>query len=491
MLMIPCSQRFDQSTMSNLLDADPVVQRYRNFLALFDWRVVPEPPVKPSQPGRPAHPLCAYLKALLLKRNEGFASCTQLRRFLVEHPLLVLELGFRPVLDVRQPYGFDVGRTVPTDRWLREQQRTLEQAVLQDLLVATVQDLREAIPGLGEVVAFDTTHIYAFVKENNLRVYVKDRYKKEVQPKGDPDCRLGVKKGSNQDKPPDASSSTSASAPSQVQASAPSTTTTKRGRTPKSAQDGKSADKKAQEKKDGKECLWGYGSGVASATVAGYGDVVLAEYTQPFNENDVSYFVPLYIRAVAALGGFPTHITADAAFDTWYAYQTVAPRGGIAAIPLNSHGHPESHYDPDGTPLCDKGLRMHPTYQFSHTNGYCSQRFRCPLLFPQATGQTCDHEQFAKGKGCVKDPNWDAGGRMRVMLDRQSPLYHAIYDQRTSTERINSQSKAMGIKRPVVRNLRSIRNLNTLTYLVINARALQRARDLNASLLTTQVGKVL
>ncbi len=30
--------------------------------------------------------------------------------------MLVLELGFRPVLDVTQPYGFDVERTVPTAR---------------------------------------------------------------------------------------------------------------------------------------------------------------------------------------------------------------------------------------------------------------------------------------------------------------------------------------------------------------------------------------
>ena len=84
----------------------------------------------------------------------------------------------------------------------------------------------------------------------------------------------------------------------------------------------------------------------------------------------------------------------------------------------------------------------------------------------------------------------EAGGRMRVMLDRQGPLYHAIYDQRTSTERINSQSEALGIKRPKVRNIHSIRNLNTLTYLVINARALQRVRTLNASLLTTQRHKI-
>jgi len=239
-----------------------------------------------------------------------------------------------------------------------------------------------------------------------------------------------------------------------------------------------------------KEYLWGYGFGVASATVPGYGDVVVAESTLPFNENDITYFVPLYIRTVATLGFFPTHITADAAFDAWYTYQMVVYRRGIAAIPLNQHGHPESQRDRDGVPWCAKGLRMHPTYQFSHTYGYLSQRFRCPLLFPQASGQTCDHPQFLKEKGCVKDLNWELGGQMRVTLNRDGPLYKGIYKQRTSTERINSQSKELGIKRPKVRNIRSVRNLNTLTYLVINARALQRARELNASLLTTQLKKV-
>src|SRR5213080_3698936 len=230
MLMIPYSLTFDQSTMSHLLDADPVVQRYRAFVALFNWSVVPDPVVEPCQPGRRPHPQSAYVKALLLKLNEGFASCTQLRRFLVEHPLLVLELGFRPVLDVTQPYGFDVARTVPTARWLREKQRTLEQPVLQALLLETVQALREEIPGLGEIVAFDVTHIYAWVKENNWRAYVSERFKKDQQPKGDPDCRLGVKKSTNQQQ----------------------------------------ADGSTKERK---ELLWGYGSGVATAIVAGYGDV--------------------------------------------------------------------------------------------------------------------------------------------------------------------------------------------------------------------------
>ncbi len=233
MTMIPCSSTFDQQTLTLMLEHDPVVQRYRTFFALFEWRVVPEPPLDPSQPGKRAHPQRAYIKALLLKVEEDLTTCTRLRRFLVEHPLLVLELGFRPILDVSQPYGFDVERTVPTARWLREKQRTLEQPVLQALLLETVQALREEIPGLGEVVAFDVTHIYAWVKENNWRAYVTERFKKDQQPKGDPDCRLGVKKSFNQEQA-----------------------------------DGS--------KKERKELLWGYGSGVTTATVPGYGDVILA-----------------------------------------------------------------------------------------------------------------------------------------------------------------------------------------------------------------------
>jgi hypothetical protein len=140
------------------------------------------------------------------------------------------------------------------------------------LLHASVQALREEIPGLGEVVAFDVTHIYAWVRENNPRVYVEGAFNVTHIPKGDPDCRLGVKKSSNQVQP-----------------------------------DGTTKEKK--------ESLFGYGSGVATCTDPVYGDVVLAEYAQPFNEGDITYFVPLYIRTVATLGFFPTHITADAAFD--------------------------------------------------------------------------------------------------------------------------------------------------------------------------------
>jgi len=443
--IIPFSPHFDQSTLGKLIDADPVVQRYRQLFTLFDWSALD--PVATTGPGRPAHPLSAYIKALLVRIGEHLSSTPRWRAYLLDHPLLVLELGFRPHLDLGMAYGFRVESTVPCVRHLNTVLRHLDGQALSGLLTQTVHALQSEIPGLGEVVAYDVKHIYANVKENNPRVHMKDRFCKERQPTGDPDCRVGVKRSTNQTQP-----------------------------------DGS--------KKEIKEYLWGYGSGVAAATVAGYGDVVIAERTLPFNEADVTHYLPLFLRSVLALDQFPIHITADAAFDFWYVYETVAHRQGIGAIPLNSHGHEEVPLDPDGTPRCSAVLRMHPTYQFAHTNGYRAQRFRCPLLFPAHTGQSCAHEQFLKGKGCVKDRNLEKGGLMRLMLDRHSPLFHAVYDQRTSCERINSQAKDFGIERPKARNMRSVRRLNTAIYITINAKALQRARAINASLLTPLRGLV-
>src|SRR3989440_2891953 len=437
--IIPFSRQFDQPTIHHLIAADAVVQRYRTLFALFDWSTL-DPPHKRG-PGNPGHPKSAYVKALLVRIGEHLSSTPRWRAYLLDHPLLVLELGFRPHLDRNSPYGFDVAKTVPCVRHLNDILQRLDQHWLSDLFTQTVHALQAEIPGLGEVVAYDVKHIYANVKENNPRVYMKDRFCKERQPTGDPDCRVGVKRSTNQEQP-----------------------------------DGSTKVKK--------EYLWGYGSGVAAATTPDYGDVVIAEHTLPFNEADVTHYLPLFLRSVLALDQFPLHITADAAFDFWYVYETVAHRAGIGAIPLNMHGHEEVPLDADGTPRCSAGLRMHPTYQFAHTNGYRAQRFRCPLLVPIRTGQSCAHEQFLKGKGCVKDRNPEKGGLMRLMLDRQGPLFQAVYDQRTSCERINSQAKDFGIERPKARNIRSIRRLNTLIYITINAKALQRARAINASLLT-------
>ena len=78
-----------------------------------------------------------------------------------------------------------------------------------------------------------------------------------------------------------------------------------------------------------------------------------------------------------------------------------------------------------------------------------------------------------------------------MTLKRDDPFFKAVYRQRTSTERGNSHAKALGLERPKVRQIRSVRNLNTLTYVLINLHALQRARTRNANLLTTLLGHVV
>ena len=409
-----------------------------DFFAVVDWTAVPERANGRAWPGPQPHPRTAYIKALLVKLKEGKSYISDLRRFLVRQPVLVLLVGFRPVRDASQPFGFNVQQTVPCERWLRACQQHLDNAWLQALLTDTVHHLQAEIPGLGVTVATDVKHIFAWVQQNNPKAYVSQRYDPERQPAGDPDCRLGVKRHHNQEEP-----------------------------------DGTS--------QAHKEYIWGYGTGVASATSPRYGDVVLAEYTQPFNEVDITYFEPIRQRTTATLGFAPTNWTADAAYDAWYVYQAAAEQGGIAAVPFNQRGQPLPVLDERGWPRCAHGLSIHAGYLSREQAGFHTQRLHCPLLFPEPTGQICDHEQFVKGPGCTKQVNVELGGLMRLSLDRHADAYRAVYKQRTSTERINSQATALGIERPHVRNLHSVRNLNTLTYILINARALDRVRAVNTS----------
>lgn len=397
---------------------------------------MPERDESQPWPGSRPHPEKAYVKALLVKKREKFDYVTDLRRFLVKHPLMVLELGFHPVKEDTQPYGFDVEETVPCDRWLRHKQQVMDNDILQAVFRETVHDLQAEIPELGDTPVIDTKHIYAWVKENNPREFVTNRYDPKKQPTGDPDCRLGVKRSKNQDE--------ETGEPTKVE----------------------------------KEYLWGYGTGIMAATHPQYGDVVLAEYTLPFNEADSTYFAPLYERLVETIGFRPSFFAADAAFDAWHIYQPFAEVGGMAAIPLNLRGHPQPKLGPGGFHLCPRCLEMFPSYEYDHPKGYRAQLLRCPKLFPVKVVQSCDHKQFAKGVGCVKHINIEAGGWMRIQIDRQSDEYKQLYKQRTASERINSQAKDYGIERPKVRNGHSVVNLNTLTYIVINARALQRVRNI-------------
>lgn len=226
---------------------------------------------------------------------------------------------------------------------------------------------------------------------------------------------------------------------------------------------------------------WGYASGIVTAKLPGWGEFVLAEYTQPFNVGETTYFFPLMQQVEGRLGFRPRFGALDAAFDAFYIYDYFDQAGGFAAVPLVDRGRPTRPFDADGQPLCDAGLAMPMKATFadrSHLMPHERGRYVCPLLFPVATGQPCPvaHKKWPEG-GCVSTLPISRGTRIRNQLDRTSEQYTRLYAQRTTTERIFSQAKELGIERPKLRNAHSIANLNTLTYVLLNLRTWQRCRQ--------------
>ncbi len=229
---------------------------------------------------------------------------------------------------------------------------------------------------------------------------------------------------------------------------------------------------------------------MVATKVDGWGEFVLAELTQPFDQPDVSYFFPLMANVERRLGFRPRFGAFDAAFDAFYVYAYFHRDGqqdlesAFAAVPFSEGGGHKLTFDQNSLPLCKAGLPMPLRYTlWSKTTLVHHERGRhvCLLLFPEETGQTCpiDHKRWPKG-GCTTTIPTSIGSRIRYQLDRQGEAYKHVYKQRTANERINSQAVELGIERPKLRNSRAIGNINTLIYVLINLRALQRIRQRKA-----------
>lgn len=430
----------------------PVAMRYLELLGPLAWDKFPERDLQLGSHMRPV-PYATFAAACLVKLDQQLPTMGALRRYLVEHPPLVWLLGFPLLRSHDYPWGFDANASLPTRRHLTRLLRRMPNPALQGLLDSTVAllqtELSEVAIRLGESISLDTKHIIAWVQENNPKAYVNDRYNKDKQPKGDPDCRLGCKRRHNQQASPQAPPPTPSRNPQPAE-------TVSVG-----------------------EYYWGYASGVVATKVPQWGEFVLAELTQPFDQPDVSYFFPLMADVERRLGFRPKYGAFDASFDAFYVYQHFHEAGGFAAVPFSERGgHKDRRFDPEGLPLCPAGLAMPLKYTFTDHSSLVEHeagRYGCPLLFPEANGQSCplNHKRWAKD-GCVTTMATSVGARLRYQLDRHSEAYKQVYKQRTANERINSQAVELGIERPKLRNGQAIANLNTLIYVLINLRALLR-----------------
>jgi hypothetical protein len=391
---------------------------------------------------------------------------SHLRDYLIEHPALVWLLGFELKPDPTAPHGFNVAASVPSRKQLGRVLRDLDNAALQFLLTRTVQIIGEQLPPelrFGDEISMDTKHILAWVAENNPKAYIKegDRLNKHRQPKGDPDCKLGCKKKRND--------SPEAEGPPDPAPSSNSPAKKKKRPTNFSRLD---------------VDYWGYASGVVATKVPGYGEFVLAELTQTFDRPDISYFFPLLAETERRLGRKPRFGAFDAAFDAFYVHDYFIEAGGFAAVPFSGKGGSNHAFDEAGLPLCQAGLAMPCTATFMNYRGLVPQRqgrYGCPLLQPELTNQTCpiNHQRWPKG-GCVTKMGISPGARVRYLLNRHSPEYIRLYNQRSATERVNSLAVELDIEQPKLRNQRAITNANTLRYVLINLRAYHRLLELTA-----------
>jgi len=434
------------------------IQRVLDLFGPLDWDNFPERNLRRYW-GQPTIPYGTLAAVELLKLNEGLASMGEVHRYLLEHPGFIPLFGFPLVPAPNHPLGFNARASLPTPRHLTQLLRQLPNAALQHLLTDSVRLIVSELTGRAappiECVSLDTKHILAWVKENNPKTYVADRFNKAKQPAGDPDCRLGCKRRHNQSR-------------------APATPT----HTPVAAQ-----------RVQVGEYYWGYASGIVVTQVPEWGEFVLAEWTQPFDQSDVTYFFPLMQQVEARLGGKPRYGTLDAAFDAWYVYayfyRENDPAGGYAAVPFSEKGGYKANgrqFSPEGLPICAAGLPMPLKFAFTdrttclveHERG----KYVCPLLFPQVTGEKCPiHHKNWKNGGCTAMMPTSMGARLRYTLNRDSDEYKRLYRQRSAVERVNSQAVALGIEGPHLRNGHAIANQNTLIYLLINLRFLQRLRQ--------------
>lgn len=346
------------------VSTSPTAMRYYTLLSPMSWNRLSS-----RMAWHPLHggviPHSTLRAAMLVRLEEGLVSMGHLHRYLREHPALAWLLGFPNVPDQEPGPNFDTATCLPTSRHLTRLLRQMPNACAQLLLDGTVALIAAQIAGrgilFGDAISLDTKHILAWVRENNPKDYVSDRYVKGKQPKGDPDCRLGCKRQRN------VSPTRQNPLPTPSAEAVPARTLSVG------------------------EFYWGYASGVVVTKVDDHCEVVLAELTQPFDCSDVSYFFPLMAETERRLGNRPRFGTFDAAFDAFYVYEYFHEAGGFAAVPWAGRADHRKMFSDEGLPLCPTGLAM-PRRSTFQKQSYCLYphlcvRYACPLLYPHPSGQ--------------------------------------------------------------------------------------------------------
>jgi hypothetical protein len=416
---------------------DPLVKEYEEIFRHFDFSVLPVP-----QRGPKRNTLEVYAKVFLIKVNQKLHYSSELRNFFFEHPQLILFVGFYPVYNTITG-ALDLEKTVVSARHLRRKLQTIKNQYLKLLLKQTVDHLQEKNLLKGTAIA-DTTEILAWVKENNLKQRVDNRFDKTRTIKGFLQCSLGAKPIPGE------------------------------------------KDNKGKPKM---RYFWG-AKQAALVEPTQYGTAFLYEEGFTAKTADVKTALPTLKPLVEHWGYRLKKFLADAAYDAFEIYQYVYAKDSPeptrkpakAYIALNSRGHKRLNrqFSEHGNLICEANLEMtNGGRWYDKHKGYHRQKFTCPLVKLPGKHKcgTCPikHETFHKN-GCYRYINLDDQEQLRFKIHRDSKEYKDTFKQRTFVEQAFSYIKEhYDIEMPKVRNLNSVKNIYTIAAILNNVHILQKA----------------
>lgn len=240
--------------------------------------------------GRSGFPKEALLCAFLVMKCEGFSQITDLAYYLENNRLIAHYCGFNIMQPLPSYWTYD--------RFLRQ----MNNGELKAVMAAQVRRLYKLCIVDASFIGLDSTPVAANTKQNNPKSFVKNKFSKENQPKGDTDCALGVHTASNQH----------------------------------------------SEKQY--EFYWGYKSHVLVDCISG---LLLYELTTPANVSDSAVTKQILAAASGALPIRECTFLADKAYDVHGIYFLVKDvYEDEAVIPLNKRNTKNPKKLPAGNPIC-------------------------------------------------------------------------------------------------------------------------------------------
>jgi hypothetical protein len=344
---------------------------------------------------------------------------SDLVRVLRDHPDLSMVFGFHP-LRLPQVGNFSVFSA------------DTENSILQEVRNALVNKLIKLGKIKGNYLSFDSTNIPVKAKENNLKTSVKDRFKKNRRPKGDPESRLGVII-----------------------------------HFPKPFQ------------KDIRY-FWGYRNFVLSDALS---ELPLIEETRPANVVDSRVIIPQLRKVRDEFGFHIGAVIADSALDSAKVLSFILR--DLKAKPYiarNMRREKDLPVSKSGNRICLAGFEM--IYWGKYKEGKRTRiKFVCPIIHSKkfrTEHPYCPwmHPQFVKGTGCfayLQVVNED----ICKQIAYGSKKFKKIYDLRSGSERIFSRLLELAMQNPSLRGLQAVSNHCTIAHITVLLVALTAARTGN------------